>query len=48
MALALGGIGLLGVPPTLNRDGKLFADTESRMKITEEDEDESNDQELLS
>ena len=34
MVLALVGIGITGVPPTLSRDRKLFADTESVAEIT--------------
>ncbi|WEK20859.1 MAG: hypothetical protein P0Y49_06880 [Candidatus Pedobacter colombiensis] len=34
MVLALVGIGITGVPPTLSRDRKLFADTESVVEIT--------------
>ncbi|SMC94445.1 hypothetical protein [Pedobacter africanus] len=38
MVLALAGIGVSGVPPTLSRERKLFADTESVMEVKEEDE----------
>jgi hypothetical protein len=38
MVLALAGIGISGTPPTLSRDRKLFADTESVMEVKEEDE----------
>lgn len=38
MVLALAGIGISGVPPTLSRDRKLFADTESVIEIKEEEE----------
>nr|WP_121273248.1 hypothetical protein [Pedobacter schmidteae] len=40
MVLALAGIGISGVPPTLSRDRKLFADTESVMEIKTEQEEE--------
>jgi hypothetical protein len=47
MVLALAGIGISGVPPTLSRDRKLFADTESIVEISEENTDDSSKKEEL-
>jgi hypothetical protein len=36
LILAVAGIGVLGMAPTLTKDNKLFADIESVMEIKEE------------
>lgn len=41
MILAVAGIGILGVAPTLTKDRKLFADAHSKTEITEK---KDNDQ----
>ncbi len=41
MILAIAGIGIFGVAPTLNKDRKLFADTESVMEQNEKGSAES-------
>jgi hypothetical protein len=47
MVLALAGIGILGVAPILNKDRKLFADTESVSEHNEKTKSESRGQENL-
>jgi len=40
MTLAVAGIGILGVAPTLTKDRKLFANEYSKMAIKENNESE--------
>lgn len=47
MTLALAGIGISGVPPTLSRDRKLFADVESVQEIKEEESTENQKKEQI-
>lgn len=37
MLLAVGGIGILGIAPSLTKDRKLFVDTETRSENKEND-----------
>ena len=41
MILAVAGIGILGVAPTLTKDRKLFADEQSKTEITDKKKDDT-------
>jgi hypothetical protein len=43
MILAVAGIGILGVAPTLTKDRKLFADAHSKTIVTDKNETEDQD-----
>ena len=40
MILAVAGIGILGVAPTLTKDRKLFADEQSKTEVTDRKKDD--------
>lgn len=41
MILAVAGIGIFGVAPTLTKDKKLFADAQSKTEITDRKKDDT-------
>lgn len=41
MILAVAGIGIFGVAPTLTKDRKLFADEQSKTEITDKKKDDT-------
>jgi len=47
MMLAVAGMGIFGISPTLNKDRKLFADEGSKIEIVEENTSEISDKEKL-
>ena len=47
MLLAVGGIGIFGVAPTLTKDRKLFADIEAKAENAEQENKHSSHNEQL-
>ncbi|MGZ3751332.1 MAG: hypothetical protein ACXVB0_07675 [Mucilaginibacter sp.] len=46
MLLAVSGIGIFGIAPTLSKDRKLFADIESKSEVKEKDDNNSSAESL--
>ena len=46
MTLAVGGIGIFGVAPTLTKDRKLFADKGSHVEVNEKTDSDISGQEI--
>jgi hypothetical protein len=47
MILAIAGVGIIGIAPTLNKDNKLFADEGSKIEMFEENISEVTREEKL-